>query len=163
MLFKPTRADGRSYKEVAVDFLKDQPPETIISYKKLETVLDLEAKPDAKQRVQAIVRDALKQLLGLHQRGVKCVPTVGYRVLLAKEHVAVSDTHRSKADRAIDRAIGFLDGANRLEMSDLEKKLHDGQLMIMVALQASHHHLDDRLNKLERLLKGGKTIEPDAG
>src|SRR5882757_3662563 len=119
MLFTPLRPDGRSYRDVAVDFLKDKAPNTVVTYEQIGEALDVDA--SAPQRVQAIVRDAIKPLLGLHQRGVKNVPKVGYRILLAKEHMVVSDAHRSKADRAIDRAIGFLDGANRSEMTDVER------------------------------------------
>jgi hypothetical protein len=154
-MFKPTRPDGRSYRDVAVDYIKDKPPDTIIGYDEFASVFGVDLDH---RRIGAIVRGALKPLLRLHSRGLQAVPTVGYRVLQAREHMHVSNTHRSKADRAIGRAIGFLDGANRSEMNDVERKMHDGQLIIMTALRASHQHLDSRLDKLEALMKGTHTV-----
>ncbi len=156
MLFKTTRPDGRSFRDAAVAFLKDKPPETVLTFEAIAKALDIDPKP--RTRVQAIVRSAIKPLLKLHQRGVKSAPGIGYRVLLASEHMLVSDAHRSKADRAISRGINFLEGVNRGEMTPMELKLHDGQLIIMTALRASHQHLDQRIDKLEKLLRGDKTV-----
>ena len=159
MRFKPKRPDGRSYRIVAIEFLSDKEPQTIIPYAKLAEVLEIELTPLT--RIQAIVRSAMKGLLRLHRRGLETVAGVGYRVLRAPEHMLISENHRSKADRSLDRAIQFLEGSRREEMSEIERRLLDGQTIIMVALAESHRHLNSRLTKLEKLLHGGETIAPD--
>jgi hypothetical protein len=159
MLFKPTRPDGRSYRDVAVDIFKDLPPETIVSYEKIAAALDID---DPKSpRIRAIVRSAIKPLLKLHSRGLANAPGKGYRVLPARENMVVASNQRTKADRAMARGLAFLSGANRQEMTETERKLHDGQCIIMQAIYASHRHLDTRINKIERLLSGGSTIQHD--
>ena len=69
MLFKPTRSDGRSFRTVAVDVLKDKPPETIISYAAIGKALDLDPLSDL-QKIQMIVRTANPILLRVHNRAV---------------------------------------------------------------------------------------------
>lgn len=160
MLFRPTRPDGRSYRDVAIDALKDRPPESLVTYEELAAALDLDPSADV-SKIRSIVRAAIKPLLDLHRRGLSNVPGKGYRILPARENMVVASGHRSKADRAMGRAVAFLQGANRDEMTETERRLHDGQLMIMQAIHASHQHLDKRMNKIEALLQGGKTIEPD--
>lgn len=160
MLFKPTRADGRSYRDVAVEALKDRVPEEIVSYEELGKMLDIDPENEL-TRIRSIVRSAIKPLLQLHRRGLSNVPGKGYRVLPAREHMLVSSNHRSKADRAIGRALAYLEGANREEMTEMERKLHDGQCMIVQAIHASHQHLDKRMSKIEELLRGGGTIQHD--
>jgi hypothetical protein len=158
MLFKPTRPDGRSYRDVAIDIFKDLEPETIVKYDAIREALDLDV---GSPHIGAIVRSAIKPLLRLHQRGLVCVKRVGYRVLPARENMLVAHGHRSKADRAMGRAMAFINGANRGEMTEAERKLHDGQAIIMAALISSHRHLDSRINKIEELLRGGTTIQGD--
>ena len=135
MRFKPTREDGRSFRDVAVDALKDRPPETIVSYEDLGNALGLDPKTEL-GKIRAAVRAAIKPLLDLHRRGITNVPGKGYRVLPARENMIVASNHRSKADRAMGRAVVFLQGANRDEMTETERRLHDGQLMIMQAIHA---------------------------
>lgn len=155
MVFKPTRADGKSYRDVAVELFKDQPVGAVIKYKQLTQVLDV---PE-RHRLNAIVRSALRPMLKLHQRGLKCIPGIGYRVLEAKEHVNIAHKHQSKADKQMGRALMFYRGTNLSELTEAERKLHHGQYMLAEAVMASHRHLDKRISKIEELLRGGTTIE----
>lgn len=156
-MFKTKRPDGKSYRELAVEALKDEPIGSVIPYVKLMDRLDV----DDRRKVNAIVRSAIKSLLKLYNRGVKCVPSVGYRVLRANEHMLAAGGHQSKADRAMSRALNFYQGTDLGQMTEVERKLHSNQHMLAQAIMASHKHLDKRIDRIEALLKGGETIKAD--
>jgi hypothetical protein len=152
MRFEPKRADGRSYRNCAVDALKDLPPGTVVPYETFATALEVD--PDKNLRkIQAAVRAANKILLKLHQRGVTAVPGVGYRVLQAREHVVAASGFQSKANRALGRAVAFYEGTDLSQLTAIERRLHEGQRMLVTALVASHRHLDRRIQKIEDLLR----------
>ncbi len=154
--FKPKRADGRSYRDVAVDAFKDKEPGEIVSYKTLEKILDL----NERGSIQMAVHAANKLLLKLHKRGVKNVVNKGYRVLEAREHMIVANGHQTKADRAMSSALQFYAGADLSAMTEAERKLHHGQQMLAQAVFASHQHLDKRIRRIEDLLSGTNTVNP---
>jgi len=157
--FKPKREDGRSVRDVALSVLKDRSPETIVTYEELGKALELNPRNRADLgKIQMAVRDANSVLLKTYSRGVKNVPMTGYRILPAREHVVVANEHQNKATKALKRSLNFFEGANLSEMTDVERKLHQGQHMLAQALMASHEHLDRRINRIEALLKGGETI-----
>lgn len=159
-MFETKRADGRSYQVVALDALKGIKPNDIISYQDLGRVLDLHPAHE-RMKIQQAVRLANKKLLKLHQRGVKAVTNRGFRMLPAREHVIVANGHQSKADKSMVRAIEFFNGANMSDMTEAERKLHQGQAMLAQALYASHKSLDRRIQRLEDILDpNSKTIEP---
>lgn len=156
--FRPTREDGRSFRDVAVDVIKDAAPETVIAYRTLADALGLHPARD-KEKLQKAVRAANKILLKLYRRGVRNVPLTGYRVLPAREHMIVADAHQTKADRAMARALNFYEGANLAEMTEIERKLHQQGQMLAQAIISSHRHLDRRLKRVEELLRGSETLD----
>jgi len=158
MHFKPIREDGRSYRDVAVETLKDMEPEAVATYKELGAALDLSPKNDL-QKIQMAVRAANIILLKRHSRGVRNVPTVGYRVLPARENMVVAGSHQTRADKAMVRALTFYEGTNLGEMTEIERRLHQGQHMLAQAVMASHRQVNRRMDKIEGLLAGGKTVQ----
>lgn len=152
-MFQPTRADGRSLRDVAIDVLKDEPPGSVISYKILGSALGLNPKAD-RQRIQAAVREANRVLLKLHSRAVASVPCTGYRVLHAREHAVVGHGQQSKAEKAIGRSVAYFDGAKLEEMTPAERKIHEGLSMNAHALAAMHAYNKTRFDRLEALFKG---------
>jgi len=159
MYFQPTREDGRSYKEVAVDFLKTKLPEDTISYKELGVELWLNAKSDL-TKIQAAARAANVVLLKKHSRAIRSVKGFGYRIIPAREHMAVARTQETRADKAMGRALAFYEGANLSEMTEIERRLHQGQHMLAQAVMASHKQINRRMDRIEDLLKGGTTVNP---
>lgn len=155
-MFKTNREDGYSYRDIAVTLLKDQPPNTLITYTELGKALDTKDM----HLIQSTVIQANKVLLKQHQRGVKNVRRKGYRILRASEHMAVATSHQSKAERQMVKAIDFFAGANLSEMTDIERKLHVQSQMLATATLAGFQHLDKRLSKIEELLRGTTTINP---
>jgi len=156
MLFKTTRPDGRSYRDVAVDIFKDLKPETIVSYETIGKALDLDPESG---KLQGIVRSANNYLLKVHNRGLVNIPGKGYRVVQAREHMMISTHHQNKATRSMRRCVEWLAGTKEEELSENERKLHRGQCIIVQAILASHQHLDSRINKIEKLLQGNTTIQ----
>jgi hypothetical protein len=151
--FRPTRADGRSLRDVAVDAFKDEPPESLVSYKTLGKALGLNADIDL-QKIQAAARAANRVLLRLHSRGVRNVPRSGYRILPAREHIVAAQGHRSKADKAMGWVVAFFDGARLEEMTPAERKTHEGLSIIAHGLEAMHSYNKVRFDRLEALFKG---------
>lgn len=159
-MFETKRADGRSYREVALDLLKDMKRGDVVTYQDLGRALELHPLRD-RTKIQSAVRQANKPLLKLHQRGVQAVENHGYRVLAAREHVVVANGHQSKADKAMVRALDFFNGTNLADLTESERKLHQGQAMLAQALYASHKSLDRRIRRIEDILDP-KTIDGSA-
>src|SRR5215472_9589725 len=155
--FKPKRPDGKSMREVMVEGLKDCDYGTIVNYKALGDILTI----SDKQKIQATVRVANRDLLKFYQRGLRNIPGVGYRIIEPREHMVAGERHRSKADRQMVTALQFYRGAPLDKMTEAERHLHHGQQMLAEAIYASHTHLDKRLRRVEDLLKGGKTVNED--
>jgi hypothetical protein len=160
-MFETKRKDGRSYRVVALEFLRKFNPEDTIGYDDLGKELQLHPKKDLNQ-IQQAVRAANKSLLKVHKRGVKVVTGRGYRMLPAREHMIVANGHQTKADKAMVRCIEFFNGANLSEMTEVERKLHQGQAMLAQAIFASHQHLDRRMKRLEDIIgpsHGGPIVD----
>lgn len=153
MNFKPTRADGRSYRDVALDVFKNGEPESLVPYQTVADALGLDPMNDL-HKIQMAVRSANSVLLKLHSRGVKNIPNFGYRILPAREHMLVANSHQTKADKAMGRSIMFFEGANLGEMTEQERKTHEGLSMIAHQLSAMHTYNKTRFDRLESLFKG---------
>ncbi len=158
--FKPKRKDGRAYRTVAVDAFKNLEYGTIVTYRDLGNLLELSPKNEL-TAIQQAVREANKLLLKLHKRGVQNVAKTGYRVIEPREHMLVANSHQTKADKAMGRALRFYDGADLTRMTEAERKLHHGQQMLASAIYASHQHLDKRIRRIEDLLKGSQTVNAE--
>jgi hypothetical protein len=157
--FVPKREDGRTYCDVLVDFIKDKPPETVVSYAELADILGLS--PDADRGIiQNTKLQANKVLLNLYQRRVVSVRGVGYRVIPAREHRAVAGSHQSKAERQMVTSVSILAGTRLEELTESERVMHRNQLMLAQSTLAGFQYLDRRINHIEQLLKGTTTINP---
>jgi hypothetical protein len=151
--FQATREDGRSFRDVAVEILKDKPTESVVSYAEIGVGLGLNPRTKI-PAIQGAVRAANRILLKIHSRGVKNVPRVGYRIVPAREHMVVAHAHQSKADKALGRAVTWFDGANLEEMTQTERKTHEGLSIIAHGLAAMHSYNKGRFDRLEALFKG---------
>jgi hypothetical protein len=153
-MFKPKRADGYSLRDIVVNLMKDKPPDTVIPYSDLMQVLET----NDPNIVRTTALAANKVLLKQHQRGIKNVRNVGYRILRANEHMLAANGHQTKAERQMVKAINFFDGTNLAEMTEVERKLHLGQHMLAQATLAGFQHLTKRIDRIEALLKGTVTV-----
>jgi len=158
--FKPIRPDGKSYREVMVEALKDREYGTVLNYKALGKILDVDPRAE-KTKIQATVRLANRDLLKLYKRGLRNIIGTGYRIIEPREHMLAGERHRTKADRQMIASLQFYRGAALDRMTETERHLHHGQQMLAEAIYASHTHLDKRLRKVEDILKGTKTVRDD--
>jgi hypothetical protein len=156
MTFKTKRPDGRSPRLIALDFLKTKSPDDVCSYQELGDVLGFHPRKE-RAAIQSAVRSANKTLLKLHQKGVE-VADNGYRVVQPREHMLVASGHQNKADRALARALRWYENTDLSALTEVERKLHQGQHMLARAIFASHQHLDRRIKKLEDVLNA-KVVE----
>lgn len=158
-MFKTVREDGRSYRDVAVDVLKDKQPDEIVTYKMLGVAMELSPVVEL-GKIQAAVNAANKTLLKVHNRGVKNVKNMGYRIVKAREHMLVATSQEVKADNAMVRALRWYEGTKLEEMTEIERSLHQGQHMLAEAIYQSHQQLDKRIKRIEDALdsvRGNKT------
>jgi hypothetical protein len=58
-----------------------------------------------------------------------------------------------KAEEAMVRAIQYFDGVSLDGMTEAERKLHHDQKMVLEALYASHRQLEDRIRRIEDIIK----------
>jgi hypothetical protein len=151
-MFKTTRKDGRSYRSIAADALKDEEPGSTFTYKKIADAIGLHPRDDLR-RIQAAVRSANKPLLKLYNRYAETVPGMGYRIAPAREHIRVAAGFEKKASRQINRSIAVLHNTNLSEMTESERMLHQNQYMIAQAIAASHNYNKRRFDRIEELIK----------
>jgi hypothetical protein len=89
---------------------------------------DLE-RPFDRRAIAAIVRRANPQLLKTHQRELRCIPSVGYRMVSASEQLVLADHRRSRANRQWSRGLLSLENARLEELTPAERTLLDTTLV----------------------------------
>lgn len=141
------RKDGKSKAEVLVDLVKDSPPDTVFSYDQFAAALDegSEAIHDRKT-VQQVVAKTNRKLLARHQRCLRVIENVGYRVAHAREHIEIADLRTSKGRKQFKWALQTLENARLDEMTESQRAIHLAQLQI-------NHQLHDEQNRIRRQLK----------
>lgn len=153
-MFETKGPGGKSYREIAVELFKDLLPGAFLSYKQLADAMGLSVKND-KGKIQAAANAAIKTLLKVHQRGIRNVRNSGYTIAQANKHMVVANEHQSKADRQMRKTIMWFEGTNEAALTENERKLHRGQMMLAQATYAGFQHVNRRLSKIEDLLRGG--------
>lgn len=98
---------------------------------------------------RAIIRQAVSAarhvLLLDHQMALVAKRGVGYRVAEAGEFAGIAQDHRRKSDRAITKAVAYLDNAPVEQMSPDELKRHR-------AVSVAIHNLHGRMTSAEQRL-----------
>ena len=150
---KITRTNGKSNGEVIVEFVHSATPETTFSYDELRA----ELQKDTRQKydnsaVCAVVRQANLTLLRDHQRELRNVRNVGFRLVPAKEHMDLAKIRNGKADRQIRRALDSLQHVRWDEMDENSRRAHEGQLLLTAAIYAHTAALRKRQSEHERLV-----------
>lgn len=162
--FEPSREDGRSDKRVIYELTSDAEPGSTYTYAELiEALQDGLDKPIQRDRVYRAVAAANATLLREHRRYLGVVPNVGYRMIRADEHLPESLRKKDRAQSHLRRGIELLRHARLDELTQAQRTLHEGQLMIMSHLyhaaedSARRHERSERL--IEDLLKSNRRME----
>lgn len=158
VFFEPSRADGRSDRQVVYDLVTTEPPGTVFSYAELHDALNTGlGKKVKRERVYGAIANTNQKLLKDDQRYLVNVENVGYRMIRADEHVPVSVAKRDRARNNLKRGVELLRHARLDELSEAQRILHEGQLMILSsihdAVQESARRHDRAEAIIEHLLK----------
>jgi hypothetical protein len=149
--FKPIRRDGKSYRDVVVNLLKDQPFDSIVTYSQIGDALGISAKTNLKT-IQRTVLRANHVLLEKWKRGIENEKNVGYRIAHPREHALIATGLTSKAERALNYSLMYYKGADLRHMTETERSLHTGQQMLAEATYGAFQHLDSRLKRIESII-----------
>lgn len=150
---KISRINGKSNSEVLVEHVSGAQPDTEFSYDDLRGALEKDTiQKYSNQMVCAVVRIANRQLLRLHQRELRNVRNAGFRLVPAKEHMALATIRHDKADKQIARALLTLRHVRWHELDENTRRAHEGQLMLTSAIYAETRALRKRQAEHERMV-----------
>lgn len=150
--FQASRDDGRSDRVVVYEAVRDAMPDTFYSYAQLEEMLSegLE-EPVDRSRVYRAVNLANKLLLREDRRYLSVVRGQGYRMLRTDEHLPAALAKKDIAQNYLRKGIDLLQHARLDELTEAQRTLHEGQLMILmgvseaVAASARRHDQQEKV------------------
>lgn len=164
--FRTTRSDGRSDRRVIYELVQDAEVETMFSYEELISALQVGLPKGTmvdRDRVYRAVASANRTFLRERKRYLGVVENVGYRVIRADEQLPVSLKKKDRAQGYLQRGIELLRHARLEELTEAQRTLHEGQLMIMSglyhAVQESARRHDRAESLIEDLLKSNRDIQ----
>lgn len=152
--FQPSRADGRSDRQVVYELVADADPATTFPYETLIDALSegLDEEVD-RRRVYRAVTNANRTLLQEKQRYLTVVKNVGYRVLLAEEHLPQAIDKKHRAVSKLKQGMDLLRHAKIDELTEAQRLLHQGQLMIISGLYDAVRESHRRHNRQEQVIE----------
>lgn len=152
--FEPLREDGRSNADVILAVFDGRQPGDLVTYAELLDALrdDCDVAYTVKD-VHSMMSRVYPRLLEEQQKAPANVPRAGYRIALAAEHTSLADKRKSFADRQMLRGIKTLEGIRREELTENERRLADGQLMIMSALYHQMKAMERRQDRIEATIR----------
>lgn len=151
--FKPSRPDGRSDWRVIYDLTQESEPNTTFTYHEL--VEGLAAGLDEeipRPRVYRAVAQANTTLLQERQRFLNVVRNVGYRVIHADEHLPVALGRKERAQTQLKSGLELLRKCRVGELDDNQRKLHEGQLLILSSLVQTVQESERRHERSEAMI-----------
>lgn len=152
-LFEPSRDDGRSDRQVVLDLIGEPEPDAFYSYDVLLDELVKGTERNIERRtICAAVNAANRSLLRERKRCMIVVRGLGYRVAHANEHLPVSWDKRRKAETLIDRGIEHLRYVREEELTENERRLHEGHLLIMAGFAQALHNSTRRHEHQEAVI-----------
>ncbi len=152
--FTPSRDDGRSDRQVVFELVRDASPETVFPFVQIRLALqDGVENTITQQRVCAAARLADKTLQRECDRVLRVVKGVGYRVAPASEHLGMALVRKDKATMQFRQGVDILRHCRLGELSETERKLHEGNLLVMTAYLSALRHLNARQDRQERVLE----------
>jgi hypothetical protein len=154
MNFHPVRADGRSAGQVMFDLVRGAAPDTLFSYDELTEALSKGlAEPVAREAIYRAAADASAMLLREEMRALVVVPTVGYRIARAEEHLPLAKRRRRFAERHMRRGQMTLERTRLDELSDQMRQDTIGAGIIFAMQMAILSAHEKRLNRNDVLIQ----------
>lgn len=153
--FTPQREDGRSDRHIAFELLRDAEPGTVFAFDRVAAALQSGVEtPITHARVCAAVRAAQPVLLRESRRATVTVRGVGYRVVAANEHVSLALMRKDRAELQVRSGVRLLEGTRLDELTETERRLHEGHFIIMSRIYNAVLHLQTKAARHEQLLSG---------
>lgn len=153
--FKASREDGKSDRVVIYDAVSHAAPETFYSYDDLIKVLGRGLKVSAdKMRVYRAVAAANKTLLREDRRYLSVVRNEGYRIVRADEHLDIALTKKDQAQSYLRKGMDLLKHARLDELTEIQRTLHEGQLMILAGVYRAVVDSERRHDRQEQIIDG---------
>lgn len=153
--FQTSRDDGRPDWQVIFDLVSEADPDTTFSYDEITDALKWGLDPDIeieRRRVYRAVTATNKRLLRERRRYLSVVRDYGYRIIRAEEHLPVALTKKSAAVEQLSRGIELLRHVELHEIPEAQRKLHQGQLMIMASLHTAILESERRHQRQEAII-----------
>jgi len=142
--FAPSRADGRSDRQVVLDMAQDAAPETVFAYDEIIAALESGVDTDVeRERVYRAVGRANRALLRERRRYLRVVPGVGYRMVRSDEHLPLALDSKATAAAYLRKGMDLLKHVRLDELDEPHRTLHQAQLMILGA----HHQAIESSNR----------------
>jgi len=142
--FVPSRADGRSDRQVVLDLAQNAEPETMFGYDDLVAALESGIDTDVeRERVYRAVGRANRALLRERRRYLRVVPGVGYRMMRSDEHLPLALDQKATAATYLKKGMDLLRHVRLDELDEPHRRLHVGQLLIL----AAHHQAIESSNR----------------
>lgn len=151
--FEASRENGRSDRSVVYETVRDAEPDTFFSYEQLIAALS-DGLPETveRDRVYRSVNAANKTLLREDRRYLSVVRGEGYRVLRTDEHLPMALAKKDMAQTYLKKGIELLKHARLDELTEVQRTLHEGQLMILAGVYQAVEASAKRHDKQEQVI-----------
>jgi len=154
-LFAISRADGRSNQQVLLDYVKDGEPGRLYPYDELAPVLaNGTRRTYGIEEIRQVIAAMNPRLLKEQARLLHNVRSQGYRLALAREHMSLAHARKRRADVQMKHGLQMLRGVRWDELSENERKAHEGMLMVTSALWENQRALEGRMRVVEEAIRG---------
>jgi hypothetical protein len=152
--FLPSRPDGRSDRRIIFELVGDAEPETLFGFEQLAAALqDGLATPVRRERIYRAVSQGNKTLLRERRRYLAPVAGQGYRMIRADEHLPMAIGKKSRAEKQIHDGIEILRNVRLDELTEPQRTMHVGQLMILDGVYRMAKASEKRHARQEQVLE----------
>lgn len=152
VVFRPTRADGRSNQQVIIDHVLDKAPGTTFTYEEFKDLLSDCGIKVTRKFIQQVVILARNRLLHEQKRDLICVRNVGYQVAFARDHKAIAGGRTKKANRQLKKALTTLENVRLEEMTEQERTTHLAQQQVNYTLYHEQRRMMKKAQRHDELI-----------
>jgi hypothetical protein len=146
-LFTPKRLDGIAEWRIVYEMAQRLSPGETITYDTLAEALDIDS--SNRSPIYKAVGRANKELRRHDYRSLEPVATVGYRVLLATEHVLQSRRYVKQGRRRISTGLEVVEATDLSRLSGIERQQTVALSMVLQGMCQAISHLDQRQRRTE--------------
>lgn len=151
-LFQPK--GSRALRAIIAEAASGVPRGTVLAFSDLARRIGADDDDAGRALVRQSVSAARPLLLRDHNVALVAVRGEGYRVAEPGEFAGIAQDHRRKSDRAVSRAVAYIDHAPVDDMTPAERKRHEAYAVIMHDHQRRITGAEKRLADLEAVVYG---------